>query len=761
MFIAKRIAIFILLFSAVFTLLGTAVQLHLNYQADLEALDATFVIIEKSHISSLKKDIWDLDLDAMETELSEIMNLPDVAYLELVIPNMSTVEKGIRPPQERQLIRQYNLSFSNKSSANTEKMPLGSLTIVLTLENMYQRLTGMLSFILVTEAIKILFVSAFIIFLFYMYVTRHLHKIKLYLETTRLDTLSKPLQLTSKYALFGLKDKRNELKVLVDSINTMREEMINSIEIKRSSELQIKYEQQERIEVENALQVSELQRVLILKAMPDLVWLKDPDGVYLNCNSKFERLYGAKISEIVGKTDYDFVDKELADYFREKDKLAIDAGRPSLNEEEVSYADDGHKELLETIKTPIFSPDGTLIGVLGVGRDITARRQTEEELRRAQKMDAIGKLTGGIAHDFNNLLAIMIGNLELLHGQMKTDDKAINRIESIEKAAERAAILIKQLLDFSRRQAVQMVVTDLNDVIKGMDDLITRSLTPEVKVEYNFTNNLWQTEIDPGDFQNVLINLCINARDAMSGHGLLTIETHNSTLGEDYCEQNPGVTPGEYVELAVNDDGEGIPLELQERIFEPFFTTKEQGKGKGTGLGLALAFGFVNRSSGYIKCYSEQGMGTTFRLYLPRVKRKAEAIEQNDEQLGSLPGGHDTILIVDDEADLLDLAREILETLGYRVFTANDGQQALQKLAEEPSIELLFSDVVMPGGINGYELAEQARAMRAELKVLLTSGYTDKAVSDNAHMSFKANLIEKPYKQIELAMRLREILDQD
>ncbi|MES0326551.1 MAG: ATP-binding protein [Gammaproteobacteria bacterium] len=392
-----------------------------------------------------------------------------------------------------------------------------------------------------------------------------------------------------------------------------------------------------------------------------------------------------------------------------------------------------------------------------ISKEMAERKKAEDAQRRSQKMDAIGQLTGGIAHDFNNILAVILGNLELLEQQVPADDKILKRIAAMNKAGQRAVDLTKQLLSFSRRQATQLTVTNINQVLGEMESLLARSLTPEVEVEHQFADKLWLTEIDPGDFEDALLNLSINARDAMAGHGHLTIETRNATLDTTYCAQNTGARPGQYVQLSVSDNGEGIPIEQQELIFEPFFTTKDQGKG--TGLGLAMVYGFVKRSGGYINVYSEPGIGTTFRLYLPRAYGDEQLVKLNDEQAEDLPRGQETILAVDDEALLLELTRESLEALGYRVLTASDGWQALARLDEEPSIDLLFSDVVMPGGINGYELAEQATTNRPELKVLLTSGYTEKVMAHNGYARFNENLLSKPYNRADLAERVRAILD--
>ncbi len=398
---------------------------------------------------------------------------------------------------------------------------------------------------------------------------------------------------------------------------------------------------------------------------------------------------------------------------------------------------------------------GNPIRIIGTQQDITEKRQMEEALRRVQKMDAIGQLTGGIAHDFNNILGVILGNLSLLKVEVSAESKAPKRVLAIEKAAQRAAGLIRQLLGISRKKGVDVCFTDINVLIQNMDNLISRSITPEVEVEKRLSENLWLTEIDRSDFEDTLLNLVLNARDAMPNDGRLTIETRNCVLDTAYCAQNPEATPGEYVQLSLSDTGTGISDEEQEHIFEPFFTTKPVGKG--TGLGLSMVFGFINRSQGYIEVCSRPGIGATFNLYLPRARAKQQYNDITDRQADEMLKGDELILVVDDEPGLLELAQDSLSSQGYRVLIASNGKQALELLVNNPGISLLFSDIVMPGGMSGYDLAERASAVHPDLKVLLTSGHTEK---EGHHVRGKYNLLKKPYSHEALAYQVRSFLDE-
>lgn len=485
-----------------------------------------------------------------------------------------------------------------------------------------------------------------------------------------------------------------------------------------------------------------------------IILVLDREGRIVRFNPYMEKLSGYSLAEMQGKDWFsNFLPQQDHAEVREVFDHMVTSVEVTRHVNAV-ITKGGELHDIEWHNTAQRDANGDLIGILAIGHDVTTRNHTERVLRRTQKMDALGQLTGGIAHDFNNILGIILGNVDLLKSQVLDNKPALKRLDAVEKTAQRAAKLTKQLLGFSCEQAAQTSTTDINSLISEMDDLIRRSITPEVEVEQQLLDGLWHTNIDPGDFQDALLNLVINARDAMPDGGRLTLETSNCNL---VLSSATGST-GQYVELIVSDSGIGIPIELQERIFEPFFTTKEQGEG--TGLGLSMIFGFVQRSGGQIKVYSELGIGTTFRIYLPRAQEEEVSlvVDSPREHPPQSLEGSETILVVDDEEELLMLAQDSLQRLGYRVVTACDASQALARLAEDSTIKLLFSDVVMPGGMNGYELAEQATASYRGLKVLLTSGYTEKAVLNNGQAHFAANLLSKPYSQAELAQRVRAML---
>jgi len=427
---------------------------------------------------------------------------------------------------------------------------------------------------------------------------------------------------------------------------------------------------------------------------------------------------------------------------------------PYSIEHRLRMADGRIKHVHERCET-FYDDEGNPVKSSGTMQDITEQTKMAEALRRSQKMDAIGQLSGGIAHDFNNQLGVVIGYLDFLKEVFPEGDKARQWVEIAAKATLRCTDLTKQLLTFSRQTASKTTVVDLNAVIRDMQTLISRSVTPKIEVQYSLSKDLGLSETDAAEFQDAILNLAINARDAMPEGGKLIIETSNTYLDADYAQQNSEA--GDYLQLTISDTGTGMDQETMERIFEPFFTTK--AKNKGTGLGMAMVYAFAKRYGGHIKLYSEPDTGTTFHLFLPRSKAsETDSITENTHEI-ELPIGNESILIVDDEANLLHLTQQILRHLGYHTQLAENAAQALEILEGSDKIDLLFSDVIMPGGIDGYELAKQAIELRPDLKILLTSGFTSKTTQRNDQRKFSANMLSKPYRKADLAQRIRIALD--
>jgi PAS domain S-box-containing protein len=395
-----------------------------------------------------------------------------------------------------------------------------------------------------------------------------------------------------------------------------------------------------------------------------------------------------------------------------------------------------------------------------VALEVSERLKAEEALRQAQKMEAVGQLTGGIAHDFNNLLTIIVGNIELLQRRLPEGSERLQRAAGhAMEATRRAATLTQRLLAFSRRQPLDPKPIDANKLVAGMSELLRRTLGETVVLETVLAGGLWRTQADPNQLENAIVNLAVNARDAMPEGGKLTIETANARLDEAYVEALvESVPPGQYVLVAVSDTGTGMDRATMERVFEPFFTTKEAGKG--TGLGLSQVYGFVRQSDGHIRIYSELGEGTTIKIYLPRLTgAHEEPAEISAKCPAMMKGSGETILVVEDEPALRAYTVEALRDLDYRVLEAADGRDALALVERHPEIALLFTDVVLTGGMNGRALADEVARRRPELPVLYTTGYTANAIVHHGRLDSGTHLIGKPFTYAELAAKVRRMID--
>lgn len=390
-------------------------------------------------------------------------------------------------------------------------------------------------------------------------------------------------------------------------------------------------------------------------------------------------------------------------------------------------------------------------------RDIAHREQIDAQLQQAQKMEAVGQLTSGISHDFNNLLTIIIGNLQILEDDLRGDEEFSDLIKSALDAGLRGADLTRRLLAFSRQQLLVPKLMDVNELVSGIEPLLKTTLGAQIRLNAELAEDLWLTKIDPGQLENAVINLCINARDAMGKRGNLTIETSNVCI-EQACNATEAA-PGDYVLVKLTDDGSGIPEDVLPHVFEPFYSTK--GPGKGSGLGLSMVYGFVNQSKGQIEISSEAGIGTSINIYLPRSLSDTDDTGTTSIRRLRVPSGQETVLIVEDEKAVRGIAIRFLSDLGYQVLEAGTGAEALAVLEEHDDIDLLFTDVVMRGGTTGAKLAKQARERNPSLSVLFTSGQSDTGIFDLGVLQGSDDILNKPYKKEELAQKVRDVLDRD
>ena len=496
---------------------------------------------------------------------------------------------------------------------------------------------------------------------------------------------------------------------------------------------------------------------------PATVLITDLSGKIEYVNPKFEKVTGYTFDEVVGLSSRILSSGKKSQEEYKEFWETITSGNEWRGEFHNQRKDGSLYWEFASI-SPIRDTDGKISNFLAIKEDITNLKNIEADLRRAKKMEAVGQLTGGIAHDFNNILGVVMGNLEILRRMVVGDEKALKRVEIALKGAKRGADITKKLLSFSSMGTYGASLTMVNPFIRNLHELIAKSLTALVIVETHLADDLWAVALDPGDLEDAILNLSINARDAMPDGGTLIIETANKVLDEEYILCNPDAAAGEFIMISVSDTGTGMTDEVRERVLEPFFTTKEQGKG--TGLGLSMVYGFVQRSGGHLKICSEVGKGTTIRIYLPRVQEEACPNNVANNASTDFPRGRETILVVDDEEGLLDIAVTHLEGLGYKILSATTGDQALNILRANKDIDLLFSDIIMPGDLDGYQLALIAHEENSVLKILLASGFTK---NRGAHVSgenkflaqLSGKLLSKPYSQSELAIAIRRNLNEE
>jgi two-component system, cell cycle sensor histidine kinase and response regulator CckA len=532
----------------------------------------------------------------------------------------------------------------------------------------------------------------------------------------------------------------------------MMEDAVEAKKTLESAHKELIKENTERKLADEALRESEEKYRTLVENIPQKIFTKDRRSVFVSCNENFARDMGIRPEQFIGKTDYDFFPKELADKYRSDDMRIMETGETEGIEDQ--YILGGEKVWIYTVKTPVRDKKGNIVGILGIFSDITERKNLEARLLQAQKMETVGQLAGGIAHDFNNILTAVIGYAYMLKMKIKDDEDLSDYANRILLLSDRAANLTKSLLAFSRKQVMNPMPVDLNEIIKRVDHLLSRIIGEDIKLQAVLLEEDLIVMADSGQIEQVLLNLATNARDAMPKGGFLSIGTEAIEIDHEFIKEHGFAIEGEYALIAVTDTGAGMDRETREKIFEPFFTTKEVGKG--TGLGLSMVYGIIKQHDGYINVYSEPGSGTTFRIYLPLIEAQVAKIKP--EVIQPIEIATETVLLAEDEDAIREFIKKLLEEYGYKVITAVDGQEAIDEFkAHKDEIQLVLLDVIMPNR-NGREAYEEIKKIRPDIKVLFMSGYPADIIHKHEIVEKGFAYIEKPASPTKLLKKIREAL---
>ncbi|MBR0832835.1 response regulator [Bradyrhizobium manausense] len=744
--IGPRLLAAVLLFSSIVTLTLTALQLYLDYDREVGVIATRLEEIGRSTTDSLGESLWNLDQNQLKLQLDGILRLPGMRAAEVreIADRPNPIRVAVGGRSSRSVVtRDYPLTTTAQGAVRT----IGVLHVEATLSDVYQQLLNRALVILASQAAKTFVVSLFIIYVVHILVTRHLVAIAEFVSRYSLARPTPPLQLERRPSY-----DPDELDKVVDAFNAMCVNLGHAYGELREANANLERDLKIRRRAEEDARASEQRFRDYAETASDWFWETGPDHRFTYISDRVSAFGMDKA--MIGKRRTDAAFDRDAEQEKWRAHMAmLDRHEPFRKFEYRGRDAAGRLHHFSVSGQPIFAEDGRFMGYRGSATDLTAQHETEERLRQSQKMDAIGQLTGGVAHDFNNVLTVITGTIEIIREGLADQPELAAIAQLIDDAASRGAEITSQLLTFARRQPLEPREIDVNALVVETAKLLRPILGEHVEIVTRLADDAWPAMADPSQLSSAIVNLAVNARDAMPDGGRLTLETANREL-----EGTGDSDAGSYVMVAVADAGHGIPADVRDRVFEPFFTTK--GVGRGTGLGLSMVYGFVKQTGGTVAIESEEGRGTVVRLFLPRSAGEA-AVRTAPVQAPAPARGRETILVVEDDPLVQGYVIAQLGSLGYRTLTAGDGASALALVDQGASFDLLFTDIIMPGGMNGRELAEAVRLRRPGVRVLYTSGYTDNAIVHEGHLDPGVALLRKPYRKADLSQKIREMFAAD
>ena len=745
--IGFRLLAAVLLFSSLVTLTLTALQLYLDYDHEVGVIETRLDEIGRSYLASLGESLWALDQNQLQLQLNGIQRLPGIRAVEIreVIdrPDPIHILIGDRSAHPS-IAREYPLDYMIRGT----KRPIGVLYVEATLTDVYRHLLNRTLVILASQAAKTFVVSLFILYIFHILVTRHLITIASFVGSYNLARPPPPLQLSRR-----VRGRPDELDKVTDAFNNLCANLQRAYGDLQQVNAQLQQDLLVRQRAEQDAQSSEQRFRDYAETASDWFWETGPDHHFTYISERLDA-FGMDRAALIGTSRIDTAINSGAEPEKWREHEAVlQRHEPFRNFEYTRRDLAGRLRHVSVSGQPVFASDGRFLGYRGTGTDLTEQQETADRLRQSQKMDAIGQLTGGVAHDFNNVLTVITGTIEIIQEGVADRPELAAIAHLIDEAAVRGAEITSQLLTFARRQPLQPREVDINDLVLDVCKLLKPMLGEHIEIETLLASDAWSALADPSQLSAAIVNLAINARDAMPGGGKLVLESANVVI-DDAAAFDDEVRAGEFVMIAVADTGQGIPPDIIDRVFEPFFTTK--GVGRGTGLGLAMVYGFARQTGGVVKIESEQGRGTVVRLYLPRSEIQATAKSASAPATSAI-GGQETILVVEDDPLVRGYVIAQLGGLGYKTLIAGEAEAALALVDQGAEFDLLFTDVVMPGGMNGRQLAEAVLKRRPGTKVLYTSGYTDEFVHDG-RLDTGVALLRKPYRRADLAQMIRKVL---